>query len=89
MHHFSQHIYLPKTQEELRSTEHKFAKSGFPGAFLSLDVVHCMWKSCPMKYTHLCSGGCEDEEGDGDGDVGGGSQHGEDGQDFTAPTAAS
>jgi hypothetical protein len=56
MHHFSQHVYLPKTQEELRSTEHKFAKSGFPGAFLSLDVVHCMWKSCPMKYTHLCSG---------------------------------
>ena len=49
MHHFSQHVYLPKTQEELRSTEHKFAKSGFPGAFVSLDVVHCMWKSCPMK----------------------------------------
>ena len=56
MHHFSQHVFLPKTHAELQRTERKYARSGFPGAFISLDVVHCAWIQCPMKYTHLCSG---------------------------------
>ena len=50
------HIYLPRNHAELRCTEQKFAKSGFPGAFLSMDVVHVKWRDCPWKLKQLCTG---------------------------------
>ena len=54
--HLKQHVFIPRTQEELRESESKYAKCGFPGAFCSFDVVHAAWHQCPHGFTHTCTG---------------------------------
>ena len=61
INHVKQHVYLPRNEEELKQTEQAYAKSGFPGAFISiLDVVHSEWVQCPVSQKRVCSGkeGC-------------------------------
>ena len=50
------HIYTPRDEDELADTENLFRRSGFPGAFMSMDVVHVPWPQCPEGYKVTCTG---------------------------------
>lgn len=42
-----QHIYYPRTEEELKVVTDKYASVNLPGCGGSIDVVHVKWSNCP------------------------------------------
>ena len=55
-HMYSQHVYLPRTLEEVKTTEARFARQGFPGAVSDADGVQIPWIACPAVYAAANTG---------------------------------
>ena len=55
-HMYSQHVYLPRSLEEVKTTETRFARQGFPGAVSDADGVQIPWIACPAVYAAANTG---------------------------------
>ena len=54
--HYSEHVYMPRTSEEVRQTEERFSRMGFPGAITDVDGVQIPWHACPTAYAPTNTG---------------------------------
>ena len=54
--HYHEHVYFPRTEEELCEVERRFAKMGMPGAFSDVDGVQLAWHACPSVYSAMNTG---------------------------------
>ena len=55
-HLYNRHVYMPRSVEELKTTESRFARQGFPGAVSDLDGVQIPWNACPAVYAAANTG---------------------------------
>jgi hypothetical protein len=54
--YYHEYVYLPRNNDELRSSMSDYSRMGIPGALGSTDCVHVRWDMCPASLTNLCSG---------------------------------
>ena len=55
-HEYHKHVYAPSSIDDIKNTEAKFAKMGFPGAITTIDATHVEWTMCPAMHSWRCTG---------------------------------
>ena len=53
---FPQHVFLPKTKEEIAKAMGEYSILGLIGAICSMDVTHFRWDRCPYTQQNLYRG---------------------------------
>lgn len=53
---YPEFVFMPRNKDELVSLAAPYALLGVPGAFFSMDVVHCAWAMCPTAFSILATG---------------------------------